>query len=312
MNQSTVNGSWIRATLVNAAKGFLMGAADVVPGVSGGTMALVLGIYRRLVDAIRAFDARLLALLRTARFGAAAGHVDLWFLIQLGAGIASGLLFFTRVVPLPELIQTQPVPIYSLFFGLISASVVVLLRSLGRIRLREGFALALGCVAGFGVVNLVPTTTPDAAWFVFISGALAICAMILPGISGSFVLLILNKYAYVFDAIGRLDVAILLPFGLGAVTGLMLFSRLLSWLLNRFYRPTINVIIGLLLGSLWVIWPFQTRPGQAAGGEPGIIRSTPYLPDPLQTEVLVAAACALAGLGFVLALERLAGALGPR
>lgn len=296
----------IRWSLVNLGKGFCMGAADVVPGVSGGTMAVILGIYQRLVDAIRAVDSEFLALVLRGQPGKAAAHVDAWFLLTLGAGIAGGLLFFTRVVPLPELIRTQPVPIYSLFFGLIAASIVVLVRSLDGFRRQEGAAILLGCVVGVGVVNLVPTATPDAGWFIFLSGALAICAMILPGISGSFILLILQKYTYVFDAIGRLDLSILLPFGLGAVCGLMLFSRFLSWLLRHFYRPTISAIIGLLIGSLWIIWPFQHRLEAMVAGRPRVIGSTPYLPDPLQSDVLVAAGCALAGLVFVLVLQRLA------
>ena len=297
----------LRWSLLNVGKGFCMGAADVVPGVSGGTMAVVLGIYQRLVNAIRAFDGDFLRLLLSARLGSAAHHADLWFLSTLGTGVAGGLWFFTRVIPLPELIRTQPIPIYSLFFGLIAASIVVLLRSLNRFRTKEAAALVLGLAVGTGIVNLIPTATPETGWFIFLSGALAICAMILPGISGSFILLILQKYTYIFEAIGKFDLSILLPFGLGAVTGLMLFSRFLSWLLRHFYRPTISAISGLLIGSLWIIWPFQHRLEAMSAGKPRVIQSTPYLPDLLQGDVLVAAGCVLAGLVLVLALHRLAG-----
>ena len=283
-----------------------MGAADVVPGVSGGTMAVILGIYERLVNAIRAVDSQFLRLVVRGRLKTAADHIDLWFLLTLGAGIAGGLLFFTRVVALPELIRTQPIPIYSLFFGLITASIVVLIRSLDAFASKEAVALMVGCAVGVSVVNLVPAATPDASWFIFMSGALAICAMILPGISGSFILLLLQKYAYVFDAVGRLDLSVLLPFGLGAVTGLMLFSRFLGWLLRSYYQPTISAIIGLLIGSLWIIWPFQHRLEAIIAGKSRVIRSTPYFPDPLQGDVLVATACAVAGLLLVLTLHRLA------
>lgn len=295
----------LKSLLTHVAKGFCMGAADVVPGVSGGTMALILGIYQRLVDAIRSVDIQLLKLVLRARWSGAAEHMDLRLLLPLAVGIGTGLMFFTRVVPLPELIRTQPVPVYSLFFGLIAASIVVLIRSIRPLRAKDAVTLALGVVLGFGVVNLVPTVTPEASWFIFISGALAICAMILPGISGSFILLILQKYAYVFDAIGRLDVSILLPFGLGAITGLLLFSRLLSWLLKRFYRATLSAISGLLIGSLWVIWPFQHRLEVVLRGNPRVIETSPYLPDPLQWEVLLALAFAAGGMLLVLALQRL-------
>lgn len=287
-----------------------MGAADVVPGVSGGTMAVILGIYQRLVNAIRAVDAEFARLILRGRLKKAAEHIDLWFLLTLGAGIGTGMLFFTRVIPLPELIRTQPVPIYSLFFGLISASIIVLVRSLDGFSLKQGAALLLGCAVGFGIVNAVPTATPNASWFLFLTGALAICAMIIPGISGSFILLILQKYAYVFGAIGRLDLSILLPFGLGAICGLMLFSRFLSWLLREFYQTTISAIIGLLIGSLWVIWPFQHRLETVVAGKPRMLQSTPFLPDFLHGEVLIAAACALTGLFLVFTLQRLAAGRG--
>ncbi len=290
------------------AKGFCMGAADVVPGVSGGTMAVILGIYQRLVEAIRAFDLTFLTLLTGGQVRSASRHVDLGFLLPLGVGIASALLFFTRVVPLPSIIRTHPVPVYSLFFGLIVASIIVLLMSFKNFRGSDGLALAFGCIIGFGVVNLVPTATPETTWFVFLSGALAICAMILPGISGSFILLILQKYAYIFDAVGRLDFAILLPFGLGAATGLLLFSRVLTWLLRSYYRVTLHTIVGLLIGSLWVIWPFQERVEVLVRGKPRGVSSAPYLPDGFHADVLWALALAAAGLITVFLLHRMGAA----
>nr|NIM33375.1 DUF368 domain-containing protein [Stutzerimonas stutzeri]NIP02731.1 DUF368 domain-containing protein [Stutzerimonas stutzeri]NIQ27512.1 DUF368 domain-containing protein [Gammaproteobacteria bacterium]NIQ44074.1 DUF368 domain-containing protein [Stutzerimonas stutzeri]NIS58613.1 DUF368 domain-containing protein [Stutzerimonas stutzeri] len=217
------------------ARGFVIGAADVVPGVSGGTMAVVLGIYQRLINAIRAFDLRFVRHLMGAEFTRAARHVELNFLLPLCIGIFAALMFFTRVVSLPELILTHPEAVYSLFFGLIAASVVILFRSFKGFSGADAVAVGLGILTGFALVNLVPAETPETSWFVFVSGALAICAMILPGISGSFILLILQKYAYIFDAIGRLDFSVLLPFGLGAVTGLLLFSRVLAYVLRCFY-----------------------------------------------------------------------------
>jgi len=298
-------GRRARAALATAARGFCMGAADVVPGVSGGTMAFILGIYPRLLAAIRAFDLGLLRLLARREFRGAVRHVDLGFLAALVAGIFAALMFFTRVVPLPRLIETDPEPVYGLFFGLIAASIAVLLHdlpgSLGGAR--DWLALAAGAALGWLLVNLVPTDTPETAWFVFVSGALAICAMILPGVSGSFILLVLNKYAYVFAAIGRLDVAVLAPFALGAVCGLMAFSRVLMWLLEHHRRPAIVAITGLLAGSLWAIWPFQQRTYAVVGGESRLIRSTPAWPEALDAGTWLALAGAAAGLALVLGLH---------
>ena len=153
----------------------------------------------------------------------------------------------------------HPEHIYALFFGLIAGSIVILVRELGRLRANDWIAIVAGALVGFAVINMVPFETPEASWFVFVAGALAISAMILPGISGSFILLLLQKYAYIFDAIGRFDFSIIIPFGLGCATGLLLFSRILAWLLRQFYRATLVTIIGILVASLWRIWPFQDR-----------------------------------------------------
>jgi putative membrane protein len=302
----------LKGSLLTLARGFCMGAADVIPGVSGGTMAFILGIYPRLVEAVRAFDVQLVRLLVRRELRAAARHADLGFLGWLALGIFTALMFFTRVVSLPNLLRTHPEPVYSLFFGLIAASVVVLLREVRGLSVGEVVALVGGAGAGFLIVNLVPVETPVSAWFVFLSGALAICAMILPGISGSFVLLVLNKYAYVFDAVGRLDLGVLLPFALGAATGLVLFSRVLVWLLHHYYQRTLLAICGMLVGSLWVIWPFQERTYAAIDGRVRLIASSPVWPDGWSGSVAGALGLALVGLATVLALHLLSVGRGQR
>ena len=288
------------------AKGFCMGAADVAPGVSGGTMAFILGIYRRLIEAIRAFDVALARLLLARRFREAAGHADLALLVPLAVGIFAALMFFTRVVPLPRLIETHPALVYGLFFGLIAGSIAVLLRSLEGVRPAEWAAITAGIMAGFGIVNLVPVSTPDAPWFIALSGALAISAMLLPGISGSFILLILRKYAYVFDGIGRLDPGVIVPFGIGVVIGLMAFSRLLAWLLRKWHRVTLLAICGLLIGSLWMVWPFQERRFETVRGKRRLMESEPVWPDAADETTLGAFALMAAGLALVAVLHRLA------
>ena len=287
-------------------KGFCIGAADVVPGVSGGTMAFILGIYRRLIDAIRAFDTSLVRLLLAGRFRDAIRHVDVSLLAPLTVGIFAALLFFTRVVPLPRLIESHPELVYGLFFGLIVASIVVLIRSLGAIRPREWVAGLFGVAVGFGIVNLVPVSTPDAPWFIALSGTLAISAMLVPGISGSFVLLILRKYAYVFDGIGRFDPAIVIPFGIGVVVGLVAFSRVLAWLIREWYRVTLLTICGVLTGSLWVVWPFQERRFQIVDGERHLLSSDPIWPGTVDVTTLGALGLMAIGLALVATVHHLA------
>ena len=283
-----------------------MGAADVVPGVSGGTMALILGIYERLLNAIRSVNAHWVALVFRAQFAAAWKQLDPYFVLPLALGIGAALIFFTRIVPLPALIVSQPELVYGLFFGLIVASIAVLLNGIRPLSARDIFWLVAGCAAGLLIVNLVPTRTPDASWFIFLCGTIAISAMLLPGISGSFILLLLQKYAYVFDAIGRFELAVIAPFGVGCVVGLMLFSRVISWLLRRYHRATLLVIIGVLIGSLWKIWPFQERVFAVIRGKQRLIESHPVLPSAMDTSTMSAIALAAVGTVLVLTIDAVA------
>ncbi len=283
-----------------------MGAADVVPGVSGGTMALILGIYRRLLEAIRAFDMTLLRLLAARRVQDAAKHVDLVFLIPLGVGIFGAILFFTRIVSLPQLLQDYPEQIYALFFGLVAGSIFVLLRGLSTMRWRDWMFLLTGILFGLLIATAVPFETPVDSWFIFLSGALAICAMILPGISGSFILLLLHKYEYVFNAVGHFDFSVIVPFALGAVSGLMLFSRLLVWLLKHHSQAIMSAIVGVLIGSLWLLWPFQARSYVLIRDKQQLVHSTPIWPaDAGSAEALAACLC-IAGIAAVFTIDRLA------
>ncbi len=287
-------------------RGFCMGAADVVPGVSGGTIAFITGIYERLLTAIQCFNLNLLQLLKKKQFKEAAQHTDLVFLIPLAAGIVSALLFFTRIVPLPELIINQPELVYGLFFGLILASIAVLIRQTHVFAGWNFTWLCSGIIIGLALVNLVPVNTPNAAWFIFLCGALAISAMILPGISGSFILLIMQKYSYIFAAIGRFDLLVIFPFALGIMTGLMLFSRLLHWLLNRFHHQCLTTIIGILVGSLWLIWPFQHRHYLDVNGHQKLLSSTPVWPQSLDATVYSSLSLAVIGAVLVVVIHTLA------
>ena len=285
-----------------------MGSADVVPGVSGGTMALILGIYERLLNAIRSFDRNWLRDVATLRFSRALARNDLAFLLPLMLGIAIAIVFFTRVIPLPRLIVTHPEIIYGLFFGLISASVVVLMKEVENYGAGDVFTTLLGVALGFAIVNLVPLETPTSAWFIFLCGFIAISAMLLPRISGSFILLILGKYAYIIEALGRFDLWIIFVFGAGAITGLVVFSRAIVWLLNRFHRSTLLVIKGILMGSLWIIWPFQERVFVDVRGKSKLLESSPVWPEAIDSTVMAALAVLVAGFIFVMVIDRLASA----
>ncbi|MEX1122868.1 MAG: DUF368 domain-containing protein [Balneolales bacterium] len=247
-------------------KGFFMGSADVVPGVSGGTMALILGIYYRLINAIKSFDTYFFKLMFSLKLADAFRHVHLFFLGSIFAGIIAAIVFFTRIIPLPVLIHTHPEPVYGLFFGLIAGSVYLLIKTLPRFGWKEFLFLLGGALFGFWVVNLVPTDTPENPLFLFLTGSIAVTALVLPGISGSFMLLILRKYDYILSNIALLGTdetidafLVLVPFGLGMIAGIAAFTRFLSWLLDRFYIGTICILIGFMVGSLYVIWPFQER-----------------------------------------------------
>jgi len=288
-----------------ALKGFCMGSADIIPGVSGGTMALILGIYERLLSAIRSFDRAWLGDILRFRISKALARNDLLFLGSLGFGIVFAIIFFTRVIPLPTLIITHPELIYGLFFGLILASIVVLMGEVEKYGIKEIIVTIVGVILGLTIVNLVPVETPTAAWFIFLCGFIAISAMLLPGISGSFILLILGKYAYIINALGEFNLVVILTFGFGALSGLIVFSRIIVWLLNHYHQATLLVIKGILIGSLWMIWPFQERIYETVRGKEKLVGASPIWPEAINSTVAVSLAFMIAGFILVMVIHRI-------
>jgi len=282
-------------------KGFCMGAADVVPGVSGGTIAYILGIYPQLLTAINSFDGMWLSQLLRFQFRAAAARPHFRFVLPLAAGIALALFTFTRIIPIPRLLYTHPEAVYGLFCGLVSGSIIVLQRRIRLASIRQFSLMVLGALLGWIAMTAAPSATPDTPLFAFLAGALAICAMILPGISGSFTLLVLGKYVYIFESLGRFDLTVIIPFGIGAILGLASFSRLLSYLLAKWQNGSMLVINGILVASLWIIWPFQLREYADSGSK--LLRSTPFLPSEIDITVLSSGALALCGFATVLAIH---------
>ena len=202
-----------QAKLKLVLKGFFVGSADVVPGVSGGTIAFILGIYPKLIEAIKSFDSKWLRMIFSLDLIGSIQKPHFNFLLPLGIGMFIALLFFTRVIPLPILIRTHPEIIYGLFFGLIFGSVIMFLRNYYTIlKSRNLFFLIFGIVFGGFFITLSPSSTPNNSWFILICGIASISAMLLPGVSGAFVLLMLKKYSYILNAIAYFKISIILPF----------------------------------------------------------------------------------------------------
>ncbi len=236
-------------------KGVAMGAADVVPGVSGGTIAFISGIYEELLSSIKAVGPGTITVLRRDGLAAAWRQINGDFLITLLAGIATGVLLLVR--PITWALVHQPVMIWSFFFGLIVASVYLCGMLVRRWSVAPVVGLVIGTAIAFmiGMMNAAPTA--GGLGFFFFAGMLAICAMILPGISGSFILLLLGAYSPVMEAIKEIDIAVIAVFGTGCVLGLMAFSRFLSWLFQRHHDLVTATLTGFLLGSLIIVWPWK-------------------------------------------------------
>ncbi len=232
-----------------------MGAADVVPGVSGGTIAFITGIYEEFLASIGAINIKLLQILRKDGLKAAWKTVNGNFLLAIFAGIAISVLSLAKAFS--WLLKEHPVLVWAFFFGLVGASIWMVLKQVKVRSMINPLFFVLGAGIAYLITELPLTDGPKEEWFVFVSGAIAICAMILPGISGSFILLLLGMYEYVLDAVNNKDILILGVLAAGCLTGLLSFSRLLSWLFKKFHDQTVLVMAGFLLGSMNKIWPWK-------------------------------------------------------
>ena len=287
-------------------KGLAMGSADVVPGVSGGTIAFITGIYERLLNAIKSIGSEALNLLRktevgrqetgdgsretgdgsrdtedgrgkmsfstplhhlgrvlcvslrTLRFKANQNSklkTDGIFLAVLMAGIATSVLTSARLIT--HLLSTYPIQVWSFFFGLIVVSSLIMLREIKKWNFGVFLPILSGIAAAYLITAATPSETPEASWFLFVAGAVAVCAMILPGISGSFILLLFGKYEYVLTAIKDFKMADLAIFGLGCLVGLLSFARVIGWLFKKFHNTTVGLLSGFMIGSLNKVWPWK-------------------------------------------------------
>jgi len=233
-----------------------MGAADVVPGVSGGTIAFISGIYEELLDSINAVNFKALAILKSSGLKAMWKAVNGDFLISLLLGIALSIISLAKLIK--WLLENKPILVWSFFFGLVIASVIYVAKQIKIWNFMTIFMLLIGTGIGYYITILPPMSgTYTSNWFLFIAGSLAICAMILPGISGGFILLILGAYKPALDALNNWDFKSIFLLISGAVVGLLTFSRLLKWLFNKYHTLTLAVLTGFILGSLNKIWPWK-------------------------------------------------------
>lgn len=299
----------IKSTAVLALKGLCMGSADVIPGVSGGTIALIAGIYEDLMLALKSLDATMVKSLLKLDLKGALAHAHLRFLLTLFVGIAVAIISLARLMN--YLLHHYPVLTWSLFFGLIAASILVVSRQVANWTGRVGISFVAGAVVAALIVNQIPVATPDALWFIFLCGVIAICAMILPGISGAFILLILGKYEFITATLknpfGPQHLIIIIVFSLGCLVGLLSFSRLLNYLLQNFHRLTLAFLTGLMAGCMQKIWPWkEILETKIIRGEPHVTWGPNIMPPALNSEFLTALSLAIIGFLTVLIIERLA------
>ena len=312
--------------LIITLKGLAMGAADVVPGVSGGTIAFISGIYQELIDSINNVNISVLKTLKNEGLKAAWKQVNGSFLLALLSGIGISILTFSKVIT--HLLETQPILVWSFFFGLIIASITLIWKEITSWKLVDILFLLIGITVSYYITIARPVSSPDSYWYLFLSGFIAIIAMILPGISGAFILLLMGSYETVIGTINTfreglttanseiLTQALLKlgVFALGCIIGLKSFSKVLHWMFAHHKNTTLTLLVGFMVGSLNKVWPWkqvlETRINSHGEVVPYIDQS--ILPQNFEGEPQIAMAIVLAILGFfvIFGMEKMASKLG--
>ncbi len=284
----------MKKTISIIVKGIAMGAANVIPGVSGGTIALITGVFERLINAIKSFDIHAVKLLFSGKIKELIKYTDFWFLVSLFLGVGIAIITLARLFK--YLFESYPVYIWSFFFGLVLASVYFV----GKTVKTWDFSVIASFVIGTGVAIAISVLNPasqnDSFLYLLICGVVAVCSMILPGLSGSFVLILLGNYQLVMiDAVNAMSIKILFPVVLGAGFGLIAFSHALSWLLKKYHNQTLSTLTGFILGSLGILWPWKTVIIQTFGDKVKTIGYNWYLPS-VDTEFFIAALLIILGI----------------
>ncbi|MCF0172354.1 MAG: DUF368 domain-containing protein [Bacteroidales bacterium] len=290
--------------LILALKGVGMGAANVIPGVSGGTIAFLTGIYEELLNSIKSINLSSLKLLCKGQFKAFWEAVNGNFLLSLGIGIVVSILSLAKLMT--AILEKWPIQTWSFFFGLVLVSTIFMVKELKGIRWNNILSALIGVAFGVAICLVSPSETGSSLPFILLCGAVAMCTMVLPGISGSFILVLLGKYAFIMDAVGTLNIPVLAVFAVGAIAGLLAFSHLLSWLLKKFYNGTILFLAGLMIGSLVKVWPWKMV--LASGVDRPVLPGV-YAGNPCTTGAIV---WCVVGILFICALEYLAGEMARK
>jgi putative membrane protein len=292
-------------------KGMGMGAANVIPGVSGGTIALITGIFERLIDSIKSFDLKAIQLLLKFRIRDFIIHTDLFFLIAVLSGALVSVFSLAKL--LGFLFANYPIYVWSFFFGLILASVYFVGKTIEKWNLSVTTTFIIGTGIAIALSVLSPATQNESFLYLIICGIVAICSMILPGLSGSFVLILLGNYELVMiQAVSNVDLKILFPVAIGAGGGLIIFSHLLSWVYKKFKNETISILTGFILGSLAILWPWKNeiyRYDDAGNlvikkGEKVIQGYDRFIPDTFTTEVWLAIIWMIIGIVSIWIIEK--------
>jgi len=294
-------------------KGFAMGAANVIPGVSGGTIALITGVFERLINAIKSFDGKAIKLLFAGKIKELIKHVDLYFLISVFSGMVASVVTLAKL--LEYLFLNYPVFVWAFFFGLILASVYYVGKTIKKWNFSVILTFIVGTALAITITSLNHATENDAFFYLILCGVVAICSMILPGLSGSFILILMGNYQLVMlQAVNDADIKILLPVIIGAIGGLIAFSHILSWIYKKYKDQTISTLTGFILGSLSVLWPWQQEYyllDDVGGyvlknGEKIVTGTTKYLPESFNSEVIIALVLIVIGFISISLIEKFA------
>lgn len=303
----------MKQNLYTLIKGIAMGAANVVPGVSGGTIALITGIFERLIDAIKSFNLKAAKLLLSFKFKEFAGYTDLYFLIALFSGVFIAIITLAKLFDF--LFTNYPVYIWSYFFGLVLASVYFVGKTISKWSWSVILTFLVGTALAIIISVLNPAKEDNGFIYLMLCGVVAMCSMILPGLSGSFVLILMGNYQLVMiDAVNNMDFGILIPVVIGAVVGLIAFSHILSWVFKRYRDQTISLLTGFILGSVSILWPWQKAIylKDTAGelilkkGEPIVEHYSRFLPESFDQQVIFAIVFAILGIVTIWAVEKAA------
>lgn len=290
--------------IANFFKGLGVGSANVIPGVSGGTIALITGIFERLINALKSCNLTAIKLFFTGKFKEFAQHIDLWFLVSVGSGVLVAILSIARLFEF--LFAEYPIYLWSFFFGMILVSIYYVGITIDKFNWKVLVSFVIGTAIALLIAFGTPAKENSNFIYLIICGAVATCSMILPGLSGSFVLVLMGNYQLIMiDAVNDLNLKILLPVVIGGVVGLLAFSHLLSWIFKNYRDITIAVLTGFILGSMPIIWPWKNDVVTYFGSEAKVTGYEYYLPE-LNLDFSIALVIMLIGAALIVLTEKMA------